>query len=464
MDFSKFVRLLQRGWLLVVATLLAGGGIGYLSVIATTPEYQATTELYVTVSVGSTSMDILQGGTAAQEKVQSYVSVATSTRVLEPVIDELKLDTTPARLAAQVRASTPIQSVLIDVTVTDIDPTVSAKIANAIADNLSKVVSDDLENASGTDAVPVDMTVLTPATAPTSPSSPHPAVNIAAGLVLGGFVGFALIALRASLDTRLRDREDVSETISSPLLAQMSFDRSAAEHPLVVHDDPHAPRAEAFRRLRTNLQFLEMGKQGRSFVVTSSLPGEGKSTTASNLAITIAESGARVVLIDGDLRRPRVDKALGIEGAVGLTDVLVGQAELSDVLQPWGFGGLAILPAGNIPPNPTELLGSQAMALVLDELAGAFDYVIIDAPPLLPVTDATILAKVTSGALLVVAMGRTTRKQLETARASLDAANAACLGVVINKARQTGSDRYSSNYSSHAANTRRTTRRPFARR
>jgi Mrp family chromosome partitioning ATPase len=104
------------------------------------------------------------------------------------------------------------------------------------------------------------------------------------------------------------------------------------------------------------------------------------------------------------------------------------------------------------------------MALVLDELAGAFDYVIIDAPPLLPVTDATILAKVTSGALLVVAMGRTTRKQLETARASLDAANAACLGVVINKARQTGSDRYSSNYSSHAANTRRTTRRPFARR
>ena len=145
------------------------------------------------------------------------------------------------------------------------------------------------------------------------------------------------------------------------------------QNPLIVQADPRSPRSESFRTLRTNLQFLDIEGKARTFVVTSSIQSEGKSTTVANLAITLENAGYRVIVIDADLRRPKLATYMGLEGAVGLTDVLIGRAKVGDVMHPWGQRTLYVLPAGKIPPNPSELLGSTQMATLLEVLERDFD-------------------------------------------------------------------------------------------
>ena len=159
-------------------------------------------------------------------------------------------------------------------------------------------------------------------------------------------------------------------------------------------------------------------------MISSSIPGEGKSTIAINLAVSLADAGARVILVDADLRRPSIAEYLGIEGGVGLTTVLIGRAEVEDVVQPLGRTSLDLLPAGQIPPNPSELLGSMAMADLLERLSASYDMVLLDSPPLLPVTDAVVLSNLAGGALVVVGVDRIHRPQLQQSLESLETAGA----------------------------------------
>jgi capsular exopolysaccharide synthesis family protein len=190
------------------------------------------------------------------------------------------------------------------------------------------------------------------------------------------------------------------------------------------------------------LQFLDADRTDRSFVITSSIESEGKSTTSANLAIALADTGSRVLLVDADLRRPKIANYLGLEGAVGLTDILIGRAELQDVIQPWGRAKLFVLPAGHIPPNPSELLGSARMEHIIAEFNRAFDVVIFDTPPLLPVTDAAILAKKVGGAIIVVAAGLAHKNQLKGAVTALENVGAPISGLVLTMLPTTGPDAY----------------------
>ena len=187
------------------------------------------------------------------------------------------------------------------------------------------------------------------------------------------------------------------------------------------------------RRTPPNLavDVVDLGSGNGSFVVTSAMPSEGKTTSTANLAIALAETGARVVLIDADLRRPRVADVMGIENAAGLTDLLIGRAEVHDVVQPWGRTKLDVLPAGLVPPNPSELLGSAAMQALLGLLTEQYDHVLLDAPPLLPVTDAAVLATMTSGAVVVTSARSSRTPQLRAALDRLDRVGASVLGVVV---------------------------------
>jgi succinoglycan biosynthesis transport protein ExoP len=183
-------------------------------------------------------------------------------------------------------------------------------------------------------------------------------------------------------------------------------------------------------------------------VISSSIPGEGKSTIAINLAMSLADSGSRVILVDADLRRPSIAEYLGIEGGVGLTTVLIGRAEVEDVVQPLGKTALDLLPAGQIPPNPSELLGSMAMADLLEQLSGSYDMVLLDSPPLLPVTDAVVLSNLAGGALVVVGADRIHRPQLQQSLESLETAGAHLFGIVINKIARREAAAYAYGYGS----------------
>lgn len=413
-----------------------------MSILAT-PKYQSTTQLYVSVRGGEgSSGDLVQGGTFARQAVISYVDVVASAIVLDKVIDDLGLDLTAAQLAAKVTASSPLNSVLIDISVTDSDPEMAAQLANSVGSNFSEIVVDTLEKPDGDAPTLVKIQTIQPAAVAAKPTSPNIPMNIALGALLGLALGIGIAVLRFVLDTRIHSLHDIEQVTDKPLLGGIALDPEAKKRPLVVHADPRSPRAESFRSLRTNLQFVNVEDGPRSFVITSAGPGEGKSTTAANLAIALAETGATVALIDGDLRLPKIADYMGVEGGVGLTDVLIGRAELADVLQRWGRGKLYVLPAGRIPPNPAELLGSGAMMRMLKTLGEKVDYILIDAPPLLLVTDAAVMSKHTGGAIMVAASGSTRRNALGAAIRTLDSIGARLVGVVVTMLPTKGPDSY----------------------
>ena len=246
----------------------------------------------------------------------------------------------------------------------------------------------------------------------------------------------AYALLKTILDTRIRRREDVERITDAPVLGVVAEDRTAEDERLLTVDaSTWGPRAESYRQLRTHLKFTNVDGGTQTVVVTSSVPGEGKTTTATNLAVMIAESGARVLIVDADLRRPRVAKTLGVEGAVGLSTILSGQIDVEDAVQVWGESGeLDVIASGEIPPNPSELLGSENMRRVLDWAQQNYDIVLLDAPPLQPVTDPTVLAAQCSGVVLVCRVdGYNHREPLREALENLEASGARLLGLVLTR-------------------------------
>jgi capsular exopolysaccharide synthesis family protein len=198
-----------------------------------------------------------------------------------------------------------------------------------------------------------------------------------------------------------------------------------------VHEDPQSPRAEAFRQLRTNLQYVDVDNPRKVVIVTSALPGEGKTTSVCNLAITMAAADKRVLVVEADLRRPSLADLLGLERSAGLTDVLAGRVRSQQVIQPWAGGRFDVLASGPLPPNPSELLASRQMAALLSDLRERYDVVLIDSPPLLPVTDAAAMAPSTDGAILICRFNKTTREQVGRAAEALAAVSVPLLGTVF---------------------------------
>lgn len=443
MELRDYAKILHRNWLIVVAAalvgLLSGLGISWL----TTPKFESTSQYYVSVRSGDTATsDLVQGSNFAQQAVASYVEVASSAIVLEQVIDDLSLRDDVQSLASRMSVTSPSETVLMNITVTDSDPERAAEITNAVGAGLSDVVENQIEVSSGDGTGPVQISSLQPGVVADDPVAPRVGFNGALGVFLGLVVGVALAVLRAIVDTRFRALDDLESVLDIPILGGIAYDPKSKQRPLIVHADRNNPRAESFRSLRTNLQFVATESGSRVFVVSSAVPNEGKTTTAANLAVALSETGASVVVVGADLRKPALSEMMGIEGAVGLTDVLIGRAEIRDVLQPWGRGELAVLPAGRVPPNPSELLGSKAMQRVVTALGESVDYVIIDAPPVLPVTDAAVVSRFATGTILVAAANSTKKPEIEHALDELDASGARVLGVVATKLPTKGPDSY----------------------
>jgi capsular exopolysaccharide synthesis family protein len=440
-ELRDYLRILRKRWIIIVVLTLVGVAAAAAASILTTPEYEASTIVFVSVQSDTNVQDLASGNNFTQGQVKSYAEAVSTPLVLDPVIRRLNLNESAAKLALSVTGTSELDTVNITITATDPSPTRAANIANAVTESFRTTIAQITKPASGHTS-PVSASVLQPATVPTDPTSPNTKLDIALGLLVGLAIGVGLAVLIDVLDTRIRGKRDVTLITNAPIIGGIALDPNAVTRPLIVQDDPHSPRAESFRILRTNLQFLEVEPGPKSFVMTSAVPGEGKTTTSANLAITIAESGAKVVILDADLRRPKLAEYLGLEGGVGLSDVLIGRVPLADALQPWGRGTLNVLPAGSIPPNPSELLGSTAMAALLRTLETQFDVVIIDLPPLLPVTDAALVSKLTRGTLVVVAAGNTHKGEFAAAISALENVGANVAGVIITMLPTKGPDAY----------------------
>ncbi|MGY1752134.1 polysaccharide biosynthesis tyrosine autokinase [Blastococcus sp. SYSU D01042] len=430
MDSRAVRAALRAAWWLPVLGALIGAAVAATASLLQTPLYTSSTQLFVSTTESATTSDVYQGGQFSQQRVASYARLLTGEELARRVIDELGLDLSPAELSATVTATPVPETVLIDVSVTSPDPERAQDVTAALGTEFRGLVAD-LESAPGTEASPVRVLVVDRPELPISPSTPQIPRNVVLGVLAGLFLGAAAALVRARLDQSVRDQDETAKLAAAPVIGTIPRDPALQTTHLVDHRTS-AAGAEAFRQLHTNIQFLQVDEPPRVIMISSSIPGEGKTTLAVNLAVTLAGSGQRVVLVEADLRRPRVTRYLGLVGGVGLTNILAGTATTDEVLQMHGEN-LAVLGAGPTPPNPGQLLASGQMAALLEELRDKNDIVLVDAPPLLPVADASGLAVLVDGTVLVVRYGgATTREQLRQSATTLQRVGAKTLGVVLN--------------------------------
>lgn len=438
MELSDYISALRRRWLLIIALGLIGGVIAFGMAQDTPRMYKSTTSVFVSTQRGDTTTELVQGSTFAQNLIQSYAKLAVMPSVLEPVITKLHLGTTPAGLAKSISADTPLNTVLINITVSNSSPARAAEIANAVAASLS-ITAQRLAPKDSQGIPAITMQQVAEAQPALYPFSPNTKFMVATGILSGLFIGIVYSLALQILNTRLRRESDLRGITKLPLIGRM-YDRGRRpSNDIIFRQAPDSHDAESFRRLAANLRFINPDSAVRSVVVTSALPNEGKSGTSINLALALAERFDRVLLVDADLRRPRVANYCGIEGGVGLTTVLSGAAELADVIEPWGT--IDILPAGALPPNPSQLTGSAAMAATVLALIAEYDLVVFDSAPLLPVADTLPLTRITDGALVVMKYNSTRRGQLQAALQAVDAVNGNVLGLVLNRVKRSRNDK-----------------------
>jgi tyrosine-protein kinase len=475
---TSMVLLRRRKWWVTVCAVLSLGASLAFSFTAH-KQYSASAQILVQQTADSNPVGTVQQPVTATD-VQTELTLVTSAPVQESV--RRQLGSTPA-----VSASAVGQTDVIAISATSGSPSRAAVVANTYArafvmyrqtvvsqnlaaaeaqlrsqitsltaqakwlqnhdptsPNVSAVINQEavlkeqlaqMQVSGAVDTGGVEL--VTPAQTPTSPSSPKPVQNALLGLAAGLALGVGAAFLRDGFDDRLSSKEGVEHAGGAPVLAMVPMVASWRKRrtPLVVSvTDPTSSTAESYRSLRTSLQFARQDGQARSVVVTSPAASEGKTATTANLGVVFAQAGERVVLVSCDLRRPRLGRFFGLDEQMGLTTVLQGQQSLDGALQQVpGHDRLCVLAAGPIPPNPAELLSGSSAGEVFTTLRERFDLVLIDSPPVLPVTDAVVLSKTADATLLVVAAGQTTRAALRRAAERLNQVSAAVLGIVLNE-------------------------------
>jgi capsular exopolysaccharide synthesis family protein len=447
-DYLSVVRSYWTGVVLLVAMATAAAFGWYLM----QPRiYEAESSgIVLTGSSENLSLSVA-GDSLAKSKAKSYKSVGESVLVAERVISALGLSESPQTVSGTVTVNIPVESAQIQVKAVSAEPARAQAVADAWVAALAEQVHE-IEKANATPgSEPVSKIVpLAKASVPAAPVSPKLGLALGLGAAGGLLLGLMYAVVRSRIDRRVRSASEIERRFHLPVVGTLPRDKLLAEAGRDRVDasrvDPTHATGEALRELRTNLSFIDVDSPPRILLVTSSVPSEGKSTVISNLAVTMGASGEDVIIVDADLRRPTLHKIFDIVGEAGVTDVLTGRADIDDVLQDWGpMPNLKIMASGHIPPNPSELLGSKAMQHLLDELSERA-VVLIDTPPLLPVTDAAVLSRAAHGTLVVARAGSTTTDKLQRALGNIARVDGRVLGVILNCVATTGPDKYSYGY------------------
>jgi capsular exopolysaccharide synthesis family protein len=447
MELRDYLRGLRRHWIAILLMTLVGAGAGYGWTLLQTPVYVAGSSGYVSSTGVEDLGESTLGDSLARSKVPTYLEIAEWRTVADYAIEELDLNTTPEALVQRIEVSNPNDTTFIKVSAQGPSPAEARALAEAWIEGMSAAV-DDIEGNGTPGSAPVTILPGDEASLPSSPSFPDVQMAVLVGAILGLGFGIAFAMIRTVSDRRIRAAEDVEQHTGVSVVGTIPIVPGLTDETRLV--DPATSGstgkngtfavAEALRALRTNLQFMDVDHPPKTIVVTSPLPGDGKSTVACNLALTLAAAGSTVVLVDGDLRRSMVAKTMGLPGGAGLSDVLAGRASLAEVLQRTPkSNNLLVLAAGSVPPNPSEVLGSERMHTLLADLT-KHATVIIDAPPLLPVTDGAVLTHQADGALVVITLRKTTFDLLDKALDTLRKARGRPLGIVLNRAPLRGAD------------------------
>ncbi|MEM7800765.1 MAG: polysaccharide biosynthesis tyrosine autokinase, partial [Chloroflexota bacterium] len=475
--------------------ILLSAGTAFLISINTEPVYSSTTFLLLEqpAEQNSVSLTELEG---SRRLAETYVQLIQKQPVYQAVIDRLGLPYTPSQLGNAITVSQVPNTGLISIEIEDGQPENAAIIANTLIEVFQEIDSQrqraryadaivgwenaleeadfdiqvlqaelntlpngdftrqtqlesqltkarDTYNAGFTELQNLrldllrnssQLTVVEPAVANEAPIRPRTITNTLLAAIVGGMLALGIIFLIDFLDDKLRFPTQISEETGLSTIGAIPHMAATKESKPLTQIQPRSPSAEAFRLLRTNLNFFAVDKQLKRLLVTSAIQGEGKTTTAANLAVVMAQAGKRVLLVDADLRRPRLHKIFKVPNNAGLTNLLVDPQgrSLGEFLQKTETPGLKIMTSGPIPPNPAELLGSQRMHETLKELENYFDAILLDTPPVLTVADSTVLAPMTDGVMLISRIGFVDMAAVVQAVNMLQAADTPITGIVAN--------------------------------
>jgi polysaccharide biosynthesis transport protein len=500
MELKSYLSILRRRKWLVILSVLLGTIIATVITLLATPQYVASTTVRV-LTIGTGSITAARPDIVYTERlVSTYSRIITGSTVRQQIRNELGLNSNPV-ISVQSIPGTE----LIRITAEAPDPEDARDIANAAAEylvnsnrefyggsggqTLQQILSEQIltaeeeldrarrdyeavlastpqnelalttardtlelrertyasllsqyETARLEEAVRANaISIVEPADAPINPAKPRQAVNIALGVALGLVTGIGLAFLAENLDTTLYTSEQIESATQIPTVGQIPASKD--DLTIAKLGSGQYPQLESFRRLRTNI--LASGDESsQAILLTSAKRGEGKSTVSSNLAVTIAQSGREVVVVDCDLRLPTVHKLFDFPNKRGLTNILAGEVVAEDAIQYTTFPRVQVITSGPLPPNPTELLGSQRMLDLIEQLKGKFDFVVLDTPALLSVADAAVLAPAVDNVILVVAQAQTRRNDVQTVMQQLSNVRVKSMEVVVNRAEPNGSYAY----------------------
>lgn len=434
---------LARRWPVLAAVGLMGLTVGAGVFFLSPRSYEATTTIYVSTLTGTDASELQQRSTFSERQAITYADLATTPAVLNPVIDELDLEVRTAQLAERIEADAVPDTTLLRITANADDPELAARITEAIAASLSALseglVSPPTTSAGEAGIVPViELSVVRPTEASSAPTGPGLVPTLILGLGGGVILGGGLISLRESIGKKVRGHADVLATTNLPVLGATtrtprrrggeSPQHREGRHGNIAHD---VHNEEDYRTLRASLQFTEPFGSPCSYVVTSSIRGEGTSTVAANLARSMSKAGRKTLLIDADLVESSLAGRLGIPAEPGLTDVISGRVSMELAMVRTNAESLWVMPAGAPVPAGDERIPSQMMQSVLERCTDDFDVIILDTPPLRSVSDAAVLAQLTTGVLLVVRAGAVETAELSAAVRLLEQAHARVIGTVL---------------------------------
>jgi succinoglycan biosynthesis transport protein ExoP len=436
LDFLSLVKLTLKHKIAIIVSIVACIILAAVINAYMVPVYQASSEVLLSSqaqkTLGGQQVDeTYQVLLLSEQLAKTFTQMISSRALADQVIKRNKLAMSPEELQEKVRAILIEETQLIQITVTDTNAKRAAILANEYSTAFAIMVKRSMPASA-----PINISIIDPATTPSDPVKPRPTLNLMLGFLLGILIAIGLVFVLEKLDNTVKEPEQVEQLLKIISLARVPN----TEHPLLLDNDS-MQGSDAFRSLRTNLQYLNFNQSIKTIAVTSANMGDGKTTVSVNLATVYAKAGNKVLIVDCDLRRPMIGKTLNSNGR-GLSELLVGKSNLKSVISRTRIEGLYVISSGLIPPNPADLLGSDRLTDLLSELKEEFDVVILDCPPVLGVADTVILASKADAILLVTHAGKTKKQEIALAKDTLKKVGAHILGFVINGVRMDKNNYY----------------------
>jgi capsular exopolysaccharide synthesis family protein len=443
-ELKRYVQLLWRGWLIILICAVAAGLSAWFMNAQRTQLYSSSTTLLANAAARGTAPFSESMIRTSEQLLGTYVELFLKRPVLQETVNNLQLNRSPEALAGQVKVVVIPNTLLIRLTVEDRDPQMAANIANEMV----RVLNGQEEQLLANPFVGYRQALnVVEAAQPGAPVNQRGLESIILAMLIGAAAAVAALLLRENLDDTVRSRDDAERVTEAPILAAITPIRgSYPAEKLVTVTDQQSPVAEAYRMFRAHIEYPAVESSVKTLLVTSSDPNEGKSTTAANLAVALAQAGKRVILVDMDLRRPTLHKFFKRTNQRGVTTALnPKQGEtVMDHLVSTGVDNLQLLASGPIPTNPAGLFGSTRMLELIEDLRSKADLVIFDSPSILTVVDAALLARSCDATVLVAQHAATKADRLKRARDQVVLSGTNLLGLVLNRveASQAGDNYY----------------------